>query len=114
MRRKYTAVLFEDSPKTARILKNLRDYVAYGRINEQLLVRMIELRGQSIDKKKKIDANAIAHALGKKTLTELGVKPFFRLHPPRGGIESKNHFGVGKGVLGNNLEHINNLVERML
>ena len=40
--------------------------------------------------------------LNKKGLEELGLKPFFRLHPPRGGIESKKHFGVGKGVLGDN------------
>jgi large subunit ribosomal protein L30 len=42
------------------------------------------------------------------------LKPFFRLHPPRKGIESKKHFGVGKGVLGNNGDGINDLVLRML
>jgi len=36
------------------------------------------------------------------------------LHPPRKGIESKKHFGVGKGVLGDNKEKINELLERML
>ncbi len=41
-------------------------------------------------------------------------KNFFRLHPPRRGIESKKHFGVGKGVLGDNGEKINELLVRML
>jgi len=47
---------------------------------------------------------------GKKVDGEL--KPFFRLHPPRGGLKnSKEPFP--KGVLGYNKE-INELVERML
>jgi large subunit ribosomal protein L30 len=44
----------------------------------------------------------------------LNIKPFFRLHPPRGGIDSAKHFGIKKGVLGNNKESINKLIERML
>src|SRR3989339_283463 len=45
---------------------------------------------------------------------EGNLKPFFRLHPPIKGIESKKHFGVNKGVLGNNKDKINELVRRML
>ena len=45
-------------------------------------------------------------------MDELSIKPFFRLHPPRGGIKSKVHFP--KGVLGNNKEKINELIMRML
>ena len=46
-----------------------------------------------------------------KTLDGSGIKPFFRLHPPRGGINTKYHFP--KGVLGENKE-INKLILRML
>jgi hypothetical protein len=42
----------------------------------------------------------------------MGIKPFFRLHPPRKGINSKIQYP--KGVLGNNKEDINKLIERML
>ena len=49
-----------------------------------------------------------------KTPEHLGLKPFFRLHSPRGGINSKAHFPVRKGVLGDNKEKINELVKRML
>ena len=48
---------------------------------------------------------------GKKP-EEIGIKPFFRLHPARGGIKSKLHYP--KGVLGNHKENINKLIERML
>ena len=70
------------------------------------------MRGKSL--KGKIDAKKTAEELEKKNLNELGLKPFFSLHPPRGGIESKKHFGVGKGVLGDNKKAINKLLERML
>ena len=114
LRRKYSAVLLEDSPKNMKILKNFRDYVAFGMISEKMLKKLIEIRGQPIDKNKKIDVKKIVEGIGEKKYQDLGIKPFFRLHPPRKGIESKKHFGVGKGVLGNNGEKINNLLERML
>ena len=116
LRRKYSAVLLEDNTSNRKLLKKVRDYVAYGKINKEMLERLIELRGQMQKKsnEKKIDAKKIAEQLEKKKLEEFGLKSFFRLHSPRGGIESKKHFGVGKGVLGNNQEKINELLERML
>ena len=67
-----------------------------------MLVKLVELRGKPLAsaKEKKINAAKLVDELEKKNLVELGLKPFFRLHPPRGGIESKKHYGVGKGVLG--------------
>ena len=49
-----------------------------------------------------------------KTFEEFNLKPFFRLHPPRGGIETKKHFGVGKGVLGDHKNQISKLLMKML
>ena len=46
--------------------------------------------------------------------TEKKSKTFFKLHPPRGGIDSKKHFGVDRGVLGDNKDKINDLIKRML
>lgn len=114
LRRKYSAVLLEDSPENKKILKNVRDYVAFGKISEEMLEKLVELRGQPIKKEKKVDVKKVIGGIGKKKYEDLGIKPFFRLHPPRKGIESKKHFGVGKGVLGNNNEKINELLERML
>ena len=45
-------------------------------------------------------------------MSEFNIKPFFRLPPPRGGINSKERFP--KGVLGNHREKINELIRRML
>ncbi len=114
LRRKYSAILIEENKENLMLIQNVRNFVAFGQISKENLMKLISLRGQPIDSKKKVDTNHIIESLGKKKLNELGLKPFFRLHPPRGGIESKKHYGVGKGVLGNNKENINKLLERML
>ena len=114
LRRKYSAILVEENAENIKLLQKVRSYVAYGQISKENLMKLITLRAQPLNKKKKVDAGEIITHLGKKSYSDLGLKPFFRLHPPRGGIESKNHFGVGKGVLGDNKENINKLLERML
>jgi len=95
LRRKYSCIVLEKPTKEQLgMIKKVRDFVAFGEINEDTYKQLKEKRG-----KKDIKGN---------------LKPFFRLHPPRKGIDSKKHFGVGKGVLGNNKEKINDLILRML
>ena len=114
LRRKYSAVLIKPSNENVKLLKKLRNFIAYGDIKPEVLAELIDKRGMPKDKSKKIDAKKVIEELEKKKTTELSIKPFFRLHPPRGGIDSKKHFGVDKGVLGDNKEKINDLVRRML
>jgi large subunit ribosomal protein L30 len=114
LRRKYSAILIEENEENMKLLENVRNFIAFGKINKENLVKLVSLRGQPIDSKKKIDANHVVDSIPKKKLGELGLKPFFRLHPPRRGIETKKHYGVGKGVLGNHKENINRLLEKML
>ncbi len=112
LRRKYSCVLINPTKENMGMLKKLRDYVAYGEINKETLAKLIEKRAQPIDKKKKIDSSKISEEIVKEDYAKMGIKPFFRLHPPRGGIKSKIHFP--KGILGDNKEKINELVGRML
>lgn len=90
LRKKYSCIVLEN-PKKEQLgmIKKVKDLVAYGEINNETLQELVKKRGKE-------------------------GKSFFRLHPPRGGIDSKKHFGVGKGVLGNNEDKINDLVKRML
>jgi large subunit ribosomal protein L30 len=111
LRKKYTTVLVRESPETLKILQHIRNFVAYGKITPETLELLISKRGKSIDKKK-FDAKKIIAEMEKKDLESLGLKPYFRLHPPRGGIKSKIHFP--KGILGDNGDKINDLVRRML
>jgi len=88
LRRKYSCIVLE-KPNESQIgmIKRLRDFIAFGEINEETYNKLKEARGKE----------------GKK---------FFRLHPPRKGIKSKFHFP--KGVLGDNKDKINDLILRML
>jgi len=112
LRRKYSAVLLKPTPLNLKILRIVRNQISYGLIDPQTLKLLLEKRAVPL-KAKKIDAEKLAEELEKKDMKSLDIKPFFRLHPPRGGIESKKHAGVGKGVLGEN-KKINELVRRML
>ena len=71
LRRKYAAVLLENTPENQKLLKKVRSYVAFGTINQETLTELIEKRGQAIDKEKKIDAKKIIEGMDKKSLEEL-------------------------------------------
>ena len=115
LRRKFACVLINENPSNMGMVKEVRNFTAYGKIDKETLAKLLEARGKST-KKVKIDAEKVAAELleGKteKKLEDFGIKPFFRLHPARGGIDSKKHFP--KGVLGNHGEKINDLIRRML
>ena len=115
IRKKYSCVVLKPTKEKLGMIKKLKDFVAFGEIDKKTFEELIEKRGQKIDKTKEINAKKIIEELEKgKNYEELNLKPFFRLHPPRKGIDSKKHFGVQKGVLGNNKEKINDLIVRML
>ena len=114
LRRKYSCILVDEKNKEVMdMVKKVKDYVAYGNINQETLVKLLKARMQVLDKKQVRDADVIAkEIINGKNLEELGLKSFFRLHPPRKGIKSKLHYP--KGVLGDNKDDINKLIERML
>lgn len=114
LKRKYACVVLANPTKEQMgMIKKLRDFIAFGEISEETFEKLVEARGQLIDKSKKVDAKKVVAELesGKK-YQELNLKPFFRLHSPRKGIKSKVHYPLG--VLGDNKEDINKLIERML
>ena len=115
LRKKYTCVLMEDNEETLKLLKNIRNYVAYGKIDDKTLFELIKARAKIMGntKKKVENPDKIVKELSSgKQLQDLGLKPFFGLHPARGGIDSKLHYP--SGVLGDNKEGINKLISRML
>ncbi len=113
LRRKFIGTLMADTVENRKLLLKVRNYVAYGVISESMLEKLLEARGVAISKKP-FDAKKMVSTLQTKGMKEAGLKPFFRLHPPRKGIDSKKHVGVAKGVLGDHKGAIDALVERML
>jgi large subunit ribosomal protein L30 len=115
LRKKYTCVVVDEKPETVGMITKVKDFIAFGKIDEKTLTEIIKARGKVLgDTKAKIkDAEKIAkEVFAGKTLEELKVKPFFGLHPARGGIDTKHHYP--KGVLGDHKENISKLIMRML
>lgn len=94
LRRKYACVVLKGTPVEMGMVKKVRDFVAYGTISDDVYKKLVAARGKK-------------DAQGK-------LKPFFRLHPPRKGIDAKKHVGVDKGVLGDHKDKLDKLLERML
>lgn len=94
LRKKYACVLVDEGNKElVGMVNKVKDFVAYGPINSETEKMLIEARGKKTGEGK--------------------LKPFFRLHPPRGGLKSsKLHYP--RGVLGNHGDDINKLIQRML
>ncbi len=111
LRKKYSAVLLKENPENLKLLQHVRNFIAFGKIDSRTFEELLSKRAVSTDKKR-IDAKKAAGIIEKDSAEKAGIKPFFRLHPPRGGIDSKSHFP--RGVLGDNGEKINELVRRML
>ena len=106
LRKKLVCVLIDEKDQVKMgMLKKVRDYVAYGVIDNKLVEKLVEKRGELNSELKKEKSKA------KKTLEN--IKPFFRLHPPRGGFRKSTKQHAPKGILGSH-EDISKLLERML
>jgi len=111
--KKYSCVVLNPSKESAGMIKKVRNFIAFGDIDNETFKELLEKRGQAIDKKEKNDVAKAIEAVSKgKKFEEFNLKPFFRLHPPRKGIKTKLHFP--QGVLGDHKDKINELVRRML
>jgi len=108
LRKKFSCVVLPEKKEILSMIKRVENFVAYGKIEDKTLDELIEKRGKVVNKKK-LDVKKVVEEMQKGKIES--IKPFFRLHPPRGGINSKEHFP--KGVLGKN-EKINELIKRML
>ena len=117
LRRKYTCVIIPENPEMLGMVKNIQNFVAYGKIDEKTFAEILKARGKKIgnSKAKLTETEAVKIAkevfAGKK-LEELGVIPYFGLHPARGGIDSKHNYP--KGVLGNHQDNLSKLIMKML
>lgn len=92
LRKKYSCVVIKLTKEKIGMLKKIRNFVAYGEIDDATYKELVKKRGKKDE--------------------EGNLKPFFRLHPPRGGIKSKLHFP--KGALGDHGKDINKLIKKML
>ncbi|MFC1685652.1 hypothetical protein ACFLZZ_01360 [Nanoarchaeota archaeon] len=111
LKRKYTAIVVSENELPR--LKSVKDLITFGEIDDESLKELVIKRGKK-GKKSISNADEIVKGLKSgKRLRELGINPFFTLHPPRGGFKQSTKLPYPNGVLGNNKD-ILKLVKKML
>ncbi|MBI4257880.1 MAG: 50S ribosomal protein L30 [Thaumarchaeota archaeon] len=125
--RRYTATIVPDTPVVRGMLSKAKNYVAWCPAAPALVEKVVEKRGRSVGKKplqtedlsalgfKNMKVLAKAISDGKLVLGKTeGVKPVFRLSPPRGGFRrSTKRMRSEGGVLGENPD-LPKLIEAMI
>ncbi len=121
-------VIIEDTPQNRGMINKVKDYVTWGEIDVETLTKMLEKRGrlpgnrrldEGYMKKtayKSIKKFADGFMKSNADIKSTGIKPVFRLRPPKKGYERagvKKPFSVG-GAIGYRREEINSLLNRMI
>jgi|YelNatPaOPRAMG01_1025707.scaffolds.fasta_scaffold25099_7 large subunit ribosomal protein L30 len=122
--RVFSACLVPSSPDYLGMLRTAKDVVCWGEIERGLLERLLAKRGRLVGNRRLTEEN-LRRFSGLGSVRELadtiysrklqlrdvkGMKPFFRLSPPKGGFKGSKKKGYS-GYLG---REINELVTRML
>jgi large subunit ribosomal protein L30 len=121
------AVILPDNPSYHGMLVKSKDYITWGEIDQETLTQLIEKRGrlpgnkkvtpeELKEKGKYTSALELSQAIiqDKTQLEDAGLKPVFRLHPPRKGYRDiKKSFQEG-GTLGYRGEEITALIKKMI
>ncbi len=133
LHRRYTASLYHSSlPGIEGMLRKVENWTTWGEIDVDTLTELLRRRGRLLGEKpindlwvaenlkilggvEELARKLVEGEIHYHKLEKYGVKPFFRLHPPRGGFKGsiKKHYKIG-GELGYRGEAINDLIRRML
>ena len=121
------AVLVDENPSYEGMLQKAKDYITWGEVDEDILAAMIAKRGRLPGNVKVTDEYVAENTdydnieelakdvvESKVKLADVGIKPVFRLHPPRKGYEDIRLSVNEGGSLGYRGENINDLAKRML
>ena len=127
--RKNSCVVVDDSKPYLGMLILLKDYITWGKIDEETFKLLLQKRGRIVGNQLVTEAYLKEKAkfgfdeftknffAGKVKLRDVpGLKSFFRLTPPRGGFDRggiKKPFSLG-GALGYRGDNMNDLIRRML
>ena len=121
------ASLLDDRPDYKGMLQKAKDYITWGEPSEKTIKLILNKRAE-IPGRKKLDETTVK-ALGFDSIEALakalhkceidinkieGLKPFFRMHPPKKGFKrSVKRPYNSKGELGYRGDAINELVKKM-
>jgi large subunit ribosomal protein L30 len=127
LHKKFHATIVPDTPQYRGMLFKVKDYVAYGPIDAETVKELLLKRGRLVGNKPlseefikeklglSIDELAGKIIDGELKLREIrGLKPIFRLHPPRRGFKRSTKKLVSAGGELGYREDIDKLVLKML
>jgi large subunit ribosomal protein L30 len=120
-------VILPENPSYKGMLQKGKDYITWGEISEETFKELFLERGRLPGNKRiteeyvkentdysSIDDLALAIYNGETTLRDSGMKPIFRLNPPRKGYENTKKTYPEGGTLGYRSDKINDLIARMI
>jgi large subunit ribosomal protein L30 len=121
------AVLIEENPSYKGMLQKAKDYITWGEIDEGTVAQLISKRGK-LTGNLKVTEDYIKENTDYSSVEELskavvesgakledsGVKPIFRLHPPRKGYEDIKKTFTESGSLGYRGDKIGDLIKKMI
>ena len=112
-RRNHCVFVGENVQSLPGMLKKCKDYVTWGPVSSEAVKMVVEKRGRLPGDKKvdKKDVDTVVKAIEKGEKT--GIKPVFRLHPPRKGWKSTK-YRYPNGALGSRGEKMKELLKRMI
>ncbi len=121
------AVVIPETPSYKGMLQKAKDYITWGEVSEDTFKTLVAERGRLPGNKRvtdeyvkentdydSVEALAVAIYNEETTLKESGLKPIFRLNPPRKGYEGTRQPFTEGGSLGYRSENINELLEKMI
>ena len=113
LRHKYNCILLPE--KEMEKVFNIKDKVMYGSMDEKTLKMLLAARGKKDNKPLTVVKDELVKALleDRTTMKKEGLKPYFRLHPPRGGWKKSLRLAYPRGVLAKN-DQINEWIVKML
>ncbi len=100
------------------MLQKVKDYVTWGEVDEETLRLLVERKGMKPGNKRLEgrEVEKVLEIIKRDGIKNSGIKPVFRLAPPRKGYERggiKKPYKMG-GALGYRGKDINTLIKRML
>ena len=121
------ATLIDDRPSYLGMLRKAKDYLVWGEVSKEVVAFLLRKRGKLVGDKTLTEE--YVQEIGYESIDDLaeaiyelrveygslsGVKPVFRLHPPKKGFKGKvkKSYAAG-GVTGYRGEVINDLIKRM-
>jgi len=120
-------VLIPDTPAYLGMIRKVKDFVAYGEVDAEMLATLLRTRGRIVGNDKltdefirentrfaDIDEYAKALSNGEADFKEIPeIKPVMRLHPPRKGYKTTKRTFQQGGALGYYGSEINSLLYKM-